>query len=143
MVRSFQSDDGKYTALYASMLVSIFTFCEFLSNIPWAWVADRIGRKNTLLIGIIGSIVSATLFGLSRNMVLATISRAIGGLMNPNVGVVQTCIGELAKKEQQGQMFKETARSGSLFANVTQRKLSPSCHIFVGSGKFPSIWCIT
>jgi MFS family permease len=102
MVRSFQSVDGNYTALYASMLVSIFTFCEFLSNMPWAWVADRMGRKYTLLIGIIGGIVSTTMSPLSRK----TVSRAIGGLMNPNVGVVQTCIGELAKKEQQGQTIR-------------------------------------
>jgi MFS family permease len=85
------------------LVVSVFTFAEFLSAMPWAWVADRIRRRYTLLIGIVGSIVSAAVFGLSRNIALAAVTRAVGGLMNPNVGVVQTCTGELAtRKDQQG-----------------------------------------
>ena len=69
----------------------------------WAKVSDRIGRRRTLLIGILCGIVSAVSFGLLRSVAAAVAARAIGGLLNPNVGVVQTCIGELAeRKEQQG-----------------------------------------
>jgi MFS family permease len=107
MIRSFRSISEDNVALFAGLLVSIFTFAEFLSAMPWAWVADRIGRRYTLLIGIVGSIVCAAVFGLSRNIALAAVARAIGGLMNPNVGVVQTCVGELAtsKDQQGGAMF--------------------------------------
>jgi MFS family permease len=103
MIRSFCSISEDNVALFADLLVSVFTFAEFLSAMPWAWVADRIRRRYTLLIGIVGSIVSAAVFGLSRNIALAAVTRAVGGLMNPNVGVVQTCTGELAtRKDQQG-----------------------------------------
>ena len=103
MIRSFHLISEENIALFAGLLVSIFTFSEFLTGMLWAWVADQIGRKHTLLIGVVGSLASTAVFGLSRNIILATTARAIGGLMNPNVGVVQTCIGELAThKEQQG-----------------------------------------
>lgn len=103
MIGSFDSVNDTDVALYAGVLISVFTFCEFLSGMLWARIADTIGRKPTLLIGIIGGIASAALFGFSRNLMQAIAARAIGGLLNPNVGVVQTCIGELAtRKEQQG-----------------------------------------
>lgn len=108
MLRSFDSVDETDIALYAGVLIAVFTFCEFLSGMIWARIADTIGRKPTLLIGIIGGIASATLFGLSRNLILAIVARAIGGLLNPNVGVVQTCICELAtRKEQQGPLERQ------------------------------------
>ncbi|KAF2643081.1 MFS general substrate transporter [Massarina eburnea CBS 473.64] len=105
MIRSFHVVSDSI-ALWAGVLVSVFTFCEFISGMPWAWVANRIGRRNTLLIGIIGNITSTLLFGLSRNIYMAVIARGIGGLTNPNVGVVQTCVGELAtRREQQAKAF--------------------------------------
>ncbi|KMU86789.1 hypothetical protein CIHG_04578 [Coccidioides immitis H538.4] len=44
---------------------------------------------------------SAISFGLSKSMVAITLSRALGGLTNPNVGVVQTCVGELVERKEQ------------------------------------------
>jgi MFS family permease len=76
--------------------------------------ADRIRRRYTLLIGIVGSIVSAAVFGLSRNIALAAVARAVGGLINLNVGVVQTCISELAtRKDQQGGPFRAMVSVGN------------------------------
>jgi len=49
---------------------------------------------------------SAFLFGLSKSIHVAVTVRALGCLANPNVGVVQTCVGELVKnKEHQGIVF--------------------------------------
>ncbi|KAI9770633.1 MAG: hypothetical protein M1840_003225 [Geoglossum simile] len=93
-------------AFFAGLLIAVFTFCEFLSAMVWAKISNLIGRRYTLLIGIVGGVVSAITFGLSKSIVVAAVSRAIGGFMNPNVGVVQTCVGELAKdKEQQAKAF--------------------------------------
>ncbi|KAF1982268.1 MFS general substrate transporter [Aulographum hederae CBS 113979] len=114
MIQSFDQvpDDNKAAdtdagiAFYAGVMVSVFTFCEFLSATVWARVSDHIGRRPTLLLGIVGSILSALSFGFSRSLAAAVAARAIGGLLNPNVGVVQTCVGELAKrKEQQAKAF--------------------------------------
>ncbi|KAI1408632.1 hypothetical protein F5Y13DRAFT_171995 [Hypoxylon sp. FL1857] len=67
----------------------------------WAKVSDRIGRKRALLIGSACGMLTALALGLSRNLTLAIASRAFGGLSNPNVGLVQTCVVELAQRKEQ------------------------------------------
>jgi MFS family permease len=104
MVQSFQVPEHDI-AFYSGALVAVFTFGEFLTGIVWARVSDSIGRKPTLMIGTFCGLVAALSLGLSRSVAVAITSRAFGGLFNPNVGLVQTCTGELARKEQQAKAF--------------------------------------
>lgn len=91
------------TAVYAGLLVASFTFGEFMTGILWGKVSTLIGRKPTLLVGVIGGIISALFFGTSKSVPLAVAARLFGGLINPNVGVVQTVVAEVVqRKEQQG-----------------------------------------
>jgi MFS family permease len=68
----------------------------------WARISDRIGRKPTLLIGSVGAMISATFFGFSNSLPMAMAARTCAGLLNPNLGVVRTFVGELVRKDQQG-----------------------------------------
>jgi MFS family permease len=102
MIQSFEVSEHDI-AFYSGVLIAVFTFGEFLTGVFWAWVSDKIGRKPTLLIGIFCGLVTTLSFGLSRSVAVAIASRAFGGLLNPNVGLVQTCTGELARKEQRGE----------------------------------------
>ncbi len=101
MIRSFGVPEYN-VAFYAGALVGVFTFGEFLTGFLWARVSDRIGRKPTLLIGILCGLVAALTLGFARSVGVAITSRALGGLLNPNVGMVQTCAGEAARSEQRG-----------------------------------------
>jgi MFS family permease len=65
----------------------------------WARISDRIGRKPTLLIGSAGAMISASSFGLSSSLPMAIVARIFAGLVNPNVGVIDTYIGEMVSKE--------------------------------------------
>ena len=94
--------DEKNTAVYAGIMVSVFTFGEFLMAPQWARISDRIGRKPTLLLGSLGATVSTLLFAFSSSLPMAIAARACAGLANPNLGVVRTFVGELVKKDQQG-----------------------------------------
>ncbi|CZS94077.1 uncharacterized protein RAG0_04108 [Rhynchosporium agropyri] len=103
MMQSFlkeSADREAKSAAYASLTVALFTFGEFCTGVLWGKVSDRIGRKPTLILGIFGGSFSALLFGLSNNVWLALGARLFGGLVNPNVGVVSTCVGELVKKKE-------------------------------------------
>lgn len=103
MIRSFDGIVESQITFYAGLLVAMFTFSEFLSGMIWAKISDRIGRKTSLLIGSACGMVTALSFGLSRNLGMAITSRVFGGLSNPNVGLIQTCVVELVqRKEQQG-----------------------------------------
>lgn len=100
MIRSFHTVKESDVAFYASLLVSIFTLSEFLACMIWAKIADRIGRKPVLILGTFGGMISAIAFGTSKSLVIALISRAIGGFSNPNNTVVQTCVAELVKEKK-------------------------------------------
>jgi MFS family permease len=72
-------------------------------GIVWAKVSDRIGRKPTLMVGVVEASISALTFGCSTSLWMALTARAFGGLVNPNVGVISACVEELVKrKEHQG-----------------------------------------
>lgn len=50
-------------------------------------LSDRIGRRPVILQGLIGTIVSVLLFGLSKSFIWAILSRSLCGLL-----VSATCI---------------------------------------------------
>ena len=103
MVSSFAGLSQNNPALVVGLLVSVFTFCEFLTGTLWARVSDSIGRKPTLLMGAFAATLLAICFGFSGSVFTAVSIRALGGITNPNVGVVQTCVGELVRStEHQG-----------------------------------------
>lgn len=48
----------------------------------WGFLSDKYGRRPILLIGVFGSMVSTSLFGLSPSYGWAIAIRTFGGLMN-------------------------------------------------------------
>lgn len=66
----------------------------------WGGLSDRIGRKPVLLLGCIGTMFSMIAVGFASNIWIALAGRAIGGLLNGNIGVIQTMVGELVSKPE-------------------------------------------
>jgi len=105
MLQSFHEVPDQDIAFYTGLLVAVVTFGEFLSAMAWARISDRIGRKPTLLIGTAFGTITAVSLGLSRSIAAAVASRAFGGLLSANASLVQTCTGEIARREQQAKAF--------------------------------------
>lgn len=87
-------------AKYSGYLSSIFAFSQFLTAYNWGRFADKHGRKPTLIIGLIGSTLSLLVLGFSRNYYWALTARAMMGLLNGNVAVIRTMIGEVATERK-------------------------------------------
>jgi len=73
-----------------------------LTNLPlivyirfWGSLSDRIGRKPVLLLGCAGTMFSLLIVGFSSNFWMALLGRAVGGLLDGNMGVIQTMVGEI------------------------------------------------
>lgn len=101
MIESFNiTEDESRISIYAGMLITAFAFAEFSTGMLWGRISDKIGRKPVLIMGLFGTAISMICFGFSKNLWSAIISRAIGGLLNGNVGVLQTTVAELVKKKE-------------------------------------------
>jgi hypothetical protein len=76
----------------AGMMQAAFTVTQFVTAIAWGRAADseKIGRKKVLMIGLMGTMISALGFGFSKSFVTAMIFRSLGGALNGNVGVMRT-----------------------------------------------------
>ncbi|KAK6503812.1 hypothetical protein TWF481_008818 [Arthrobotrys musiformis] len=93
-------------AMWTGGSIAAFAFAEMLTGMMWGRLSDKIGRKPVLIGGLLGTGLSMLLFGLAPSMPLALAARALGGLLNGNVGVIQTTVAELVpKREYQPRAF--------------------------------------
>lgn len=83
MVLSFNiTRDERQVAIYAGMVTSSFALAEFSASVFWGRLSDRVGRKPILLTGLAGTGISMLVFGFARNLPVALIARALGGILN-------------------------------------------------------------
>lgn len=100
MIESFQiTNDESRIALYVGMVISAFALAEAMSSCLWGRMSDHFGRKRILLCGLAGTGISMLAFGFATNIYVALLARALGGLLNGNIGVLQTTISEVVKNE--------------------------------------------
>ncbi|QDS72252.1 hypothetical protein FKW77_005906 [Venturia effusa] len=102
-LKSFDpSQTASQVSVQAGILAAAFTMAQFVTAIPWGRAADSelFGRKRVLIIGLLGTMVSAVGFGFSRSFYSAMFFRTLGGALNGNVGVMRTMISEIIKEKK-------------------------------------------
>jgi MFS family permease len=107
MIQDFNiTDDTNKISVYAGMVTSAFTLAEFSTGVLWGRLSDKIGRKPVLLFGLLGTALSVLIFGFAPSLPVALFARALGGLLNGNIGVLQTTVAELVTvKEHQPRAY--------------------------------------
>ncbi|KAL7818838.1 major facilitator superfamily domain-containing protein [Trichoderma aethiopicum] len=107
MIEDFKiTEDPTKISVYAGMVTSAFTLAEFATGVMWGKLSDKIGRKPVLLSGLIGTAISVLIFGFAPSLPVALFARAMGGLLNGNIGVLQTTVAELVTvKEHQPRAY--------------------------------------
>ncbi|KAI8963817.1 MFS general substrate transporter [Daldinia sp. FL1419] len=145
MIEDFHiTDDKSKISFYAGMVTSAFTFAEFSTGLLWGRLSDKIGRKPVLLTGLIGTALSVLIFGFAPNLTVALIARAIGGLLNGNMGVLQTTVAELVtSKEHQPRAYTIMPVVwclGSIVGPMIGGALARPCISYPGLFSAGSIW---
>ena len=88
------------------ILQASFSAVQFFTAALWGKVADHIGRKPVVLIGLIGLCLSCFAYAFSTTFIMAVVIRAVGGGLNGNVGVMRTIVSEIVpEKKYQPQAF--------------------------------------
>jgi MFS family permease len=100
LIKRFKIGDEDDASFYAGLLISSFSLAEAVMGMYWGGLSDRIGRKPVLLLGCVGTMFSMVMVGFASNLWLALVGRCIGGLLNGNIGVIQTMVGELVSKPE-------------------------------------------
>ncbi|KAF9478324.1 MFS general substrate transporter [Pholiota conissans] len=97
--------DERKVGYYAGMIESLFFATEALTVLQWSRASDYIGRKPVLLIGLFGIAVSMLCFGLSKTFWMLVVSRCFNGLLNGNIGVMKSIMGELTDSTNRAEGF--------------------------------------
>lgn len=126
MIKSFGIPDNN-VAKWAGLVGSTFSVSQSLCAVPWGRLSDKIGRKPTILIGLINVMFCFILWGTSTSLVQAFVARFLMGLGNGNgtfffpisgthanpdrltilaVGIIRTMVAEMVPwKELQPRAF--------------------------------------
>ncbi|KAK5131235.1 hypothetical protein LTR08_001204 [Meristemomyces frigidus] len=89
-------------ASQVGILAAAFTGAQFMTAIMWGRLADSemFGRKRVILIGLLGTCIGSLGFGFSGSFATAVFWRAVGGMLNGNMGVMRTMISEMVKEKK-------------------------------------------
>ncbi|KAH9059708.1 MFS general substrate transporter [Lactarius vividus] len=87
--------DERKVGYYAGLIMSLFYVAQAVTVLQWSRLSDRVGRKPVLLCGLLGTVVSSILFGLSRSFSALVFSRCLHGVLNGNIGVMKSMLAEL------------------------------------------------
>lgn len=100
MARGFVGEDNDNAALYTGILISSFSLSEAITGMFWGGLSDRVGRKPVLLLGSLGTMLSMLMTGFAQTFWFALLARILGGLLNGNIAVIQTMVGELVQNPE-------------------------------------------
>ena len=109
---------------------SAFYLVETLFILQWGRLSDKIGRRPVVLIGLSGLALSMFSFGLSRSFPTLVASRSLAGLLNGNMGVLKSILGEITDDTNAAQAFAFlpiVSSVGSSIGQVHSPKLSNPC----------------
>ncbi|KAL4953087.1 major facilitator superfamily domain-containing protein [Aspergillus filifer] len=100
MVKDFHMGDGNDASFYAGILLATFSLVEACTGMFWGALSDRVGRKPVIISGLTGTILSLLIVGFAQCYWVALLGRGLGGLLNGNIGVIQTMVGEIVKRPE-------------------------------------------
>ncbi|GCF00621.1 hypothetical protein ZYGM_001227 [Zygosaccharomyces mellis] len=101
MVKDFHiAPSDAEVSKYSGYLSSSFALCQVISAYHWGHFSDIYGRKWALSLGLTGTCTSLMILGFSKNFYMALLARCMMGLLNGNVGVLRTMLGEIATERK-------------------------------------------
>lgn len=101
---------GKYlpseqVVIGMSALMSVFAACTFFAAPVFGALSDRYGRKNILIISLLGSVFGYVLFGIGGALWILFLGRIIDGLTAGNISIMFAYISDSTKPEERTKWF--------------------------------------
>ncbi|KAM5355515.1 hypothetical protein ACJ41O_002161 [Fusarium nematophilum] len=105
MIKSFGIKQNK-VARWAGFTSGVFSIAQSITAVAWGKASDAYGRKPTIIVGLLSTMVCFVIWGMSTSLPMAIVVRAIQGGGNGNVGIIRTMVAEMVpEKELQPRAF--------------------------------------
>ncbi len=88
-----------------SALMSVFAACTFFAAPVFGALSDRYGRKNILIISLLGSVVGYVMFGIGGALWVLFLSRIIDGLTAGNISTLFAYISDTTEPQERTKWF--------------------------------------
>ncbi len=88
-----------------SALMSVFAACTFFAAPVFGALSDRYGRKNILIISLLGSVIGYILFGIGGALWILIVGRMIDGLTAGNISTLFAYISDSTEPEERTKWF--------------------------------------
>jgi len=95
-------ESGAEVGVMLGLLMASFSIMQFLFAPFWGRISDRIGRRPVLMIGLLGSVIFYTLFGIAtvmKSLPLLFVARIGAGLAGATIPVSHAYIADTTTKE--------------------------------------------
>lgn len=87
------------------VLLASYAACQLVSGPILGRISDRVGRKQTLLVSQLGTMIGFLVLGLSSSLGMLFLSRIIAGSFAGNLTVAQAYITDVTKPEERTRAF--------------------------------------
>ena len=101
----YARDFGTKNGMVIGLLVASFSAMQFIFSPMWGRLSDRIGRRPVLMIGLAGSVIFYSLFGLAtvwKSMAWLFVSRIGAGIAGATITTAQAYIADVTTLQNRG-----------------------------------------
>jgi MFS family permease len=99
MVRSYGVPTNKVGS-WVGVTSGVFSISQSITAVAWGKASDTYGRKPTIILGLLTTMVCFIVWGMSTSLPMAIAVRAIQGGGNGNVGIIRTVVAEMVPERE-------------------------------------------
>uniref|UniRef100_T1IIS5 Major facilitator superfamily (MFS) profile domain-containing protein n=1 Tax=Strigamia maritima TaxID=126957 RepID=T1IIS5_STRMM len=88
--------------LFGGFIGSLFSFLQFIASPVMGALSDIYGRKNVLLVSMVGEMCCYILWANATNFSIFVMSRIVGGISRGNVSICTAVIADISTKKTRG-----------------------------------------
>jgi len=97
--------DERDVGYYVGIIESAYGVAFTLTVLQWSRLSDYIGKKPVLLMGLAGSILSMSCFGLARTFWQYVAAQCLWGLLDGYIAIVKSVVGEISDSSNRATGF--------------------------------------
>ncbi|KAL0570734.1 hypothetical protein V5O48_011225 [Marasmius crinis-equi] len=102
MVKDFAVEDASF---WSGILVSTFFLSQFSSSMFWTALAGQTSPRFVLIVTLLGSAFSTLIFGCSKSLEIAMLSRLAQGIFGGGIGVARGSVTAIADASNEGKAW--------------------------------------